>query len=543
MKFRYQKEMCGLLTLSLAGVVAAEQPNIVYFYVDDMGYGDAGCYNPTGKIKTPNLDKFASEGMLFTDAHSTAAVCSPSRYSLLTGRYSWRSTLQQYIVELYGEALIDKDLVTVPKLLAQNGYHTGMIGKWHLGMSWDFEVSESMRPDREAVSSCDGYQLPVSEGDRKYWHESFSKPVLGGPVAAGFESFFGVDVPNWPPYAYIQDQKLTEIPTEQLPKRLQGNNLASMVGPAVSHWNFEQLLPTFADKADRFIKEHAAQSEPFFLYLPVTSPHTPLSVNKQWIGKSGLNNLYADLVMETDDIFGQVLASLKKHGVEDNTLVIFSSDNGCAHYIGIRKDASDGCEQALEPQGHFPSGPFRGYKSDIWEGGHRVPFVVRWPGVIQPGTVSDQFVSQVDLLATCADILEVELPANVGVDSFSMLPLLKGEDVSSRDHLISHSIRGKFAIRKGAWKLVLCSGSGGWTLVDADATRQGLPPYQLYNMEDDPAESKNLYAKHPDIVKNLLSDLESYVANGRTTPGPSQENDTGVDLWKVEDRSFLEALK
>jgi arylsulfatase A-like enzyme len=504
-------------------------PNIVYFFVDDMGYGDVSCLNPGGRIKTQNIDRLAREGMIFTDAHSSSAVCSPSRYSLLTGRYNWRSALQKGIVGLYGKPLISPDRMTVPGFLKQHGYHTACIGKWHLGQGWDFEPREEtfypggFQRNRDTIGGA--ADLEATPEQQARWLAAFSRPTTGGPTTRGFDYYFGVDVPNWPPYCFIENDRTVGIPSEFLPSRLVGNNLASFSGPAMPYWHFEQLLPTWAAKADRYIRDRAASGEPFFLYLPMTSPHTPLSVNKPWIGKSGLNNLYADLVMETDDVFGRVLDSLEAHGVADNTLVIFACDNGCAHYIGAKE---------MEAQGHCPSGPYRGYKSDVWDGGHRIPCIARWPGVISPGTGCGALVCLSDLMATCADILGQNLPDNAGEDSVSMMPLFRGSGPSGRTTVVHHSIEGKFAIRHDRWKFVLCPGSGGWTHNDADAARAGLPLVQLYDMKDDPGEQRNLHAEHPDKVRKLVALLKKHVADGRSTPGSRQENDVPVDIWKLD---------
>ena len=513
------------------------KPNIVYFFVDDMGYGDASCLNPEGKIKTPNIDRLAREGMKFTDAHSSSAVCSPSRYSVLTGRYNWRSPLQRGIVEVYGDPLIAADRLTVPGFLKQHGYHTACIGKWHLGQGWDFDADEKdFHPTRgyKAGDVDPNIDMAATPEQKERWQDAFSKPTTGGPAKRGFDYYFGVDVPNWPPYCFIESDRTVGIPSEFLPSRLLGNNQAAVGGPAMPYWHFEQLLPTWAKKADQYVGERAEAGEPFFLYLPMTSPHTPLSVNKPFIGKSGLNNLYADLVIETDDVFGRVLDSLEKHGVADNTLVIFASDNGCAHYIGIREDGRGNCEQAMEPQGHFPSGPYRGYKSDAWDGGHRVPCIARWPGVIEPCRTCDQLVCLSDFMATCAEIVGDTLPDNAGEDSVSMLPLFADPRVPIRDHVVHHSISGKFAIRNGRWKLVLCPGSGGWTHPDADAANAGLPLVQLYDMQVDPGETRNLHGENPDKVKELIALLKKYVADGRSTPGARRENDVPVDIWMLD---------
>ena len=511
-------------------ITQPSRPNIVYFFVDDMGYGDASCLNPKGKIHTPNIDRLGSEGMGFTDAHSSSAVCSPSRYSVLTGRYNWRSTLQKGIVGPYGDPLIAADRLTVPELLKQHGYHTACIGKWHLGQGWNFEVGEEdfhprgFQGHRDTTQEADG-DLEATPEQQARWQNAFSKPTTGGPTTRGFDYYFGVDVPNWPPYCFIENDRTVGIPSEFLPSRLIGDNLASFSGPAMPYWHFEQLLPTWAKKADHYIRGRAAANEPFFLYLPMTSPHTPLSVNKPWIGKSGLNNLYADLVMETDDVFGRVLRSLDKYKVADNSLVIFASDNGCAHYIGAKE---------MEAQGHFPSGPYRGYKSDVWDGGHRIPCIARWPGVIRPGTQCDHIVCLSDLMATSAEFVGAALPDDTGEDSVSMMPLFRETGATIRTTVVHHSIAGKFAIRDGRWKLVLCPGSGGWTHDDADAAKAGLPLVQLYDMRDDPGETRNLHTENRDKAKELLALLKKYVADGRSTPGARQQNDVPVDIWKLD---------
>lgn len=513
------------------------KPNIVFFFVDDMGYGDASCLNPDGKIKTPNIDRLAAEGMTFTDAHSSSAVCSPSRYSVLTGRYNWRSTLQKGIIGIYGDPLIAPDRLTVPGFLKQHGYHTACIGKWHLGQGWDFDPEKEvfvaaagygkhddmLRPDREATTE-----------ERARWQEAFSRPTTGGPTTRGFDYYFGVDVPNWPPYCFIENDHTVGIPSEWLPQRLCGDNLASNLGPAMPYWHFEQLLPTWAKKADAYITARTEAKTPFFLYLPMTSPHTPLSVNKRFIGRSGLNNLYADLVIETDHVFGQVLDSLERNGIADNTLVIFASDNGCAEYIGVKEFSHGHCESAMEPQGHFPSGPFRGYKSDAWDGGHRIPCIVRWPGVVEPGTTCDALVCLSDLMATCAEIVGSQLPDHAGEDSVTMLPLFREPGLATRNHVVHHSIAGKFAIRDRHWKLVLCPGSGGWTLPDKAAAEKGLPLVQLYDMRNDPGETTNLHRQEPERVKAMVALLKKLVADGRSTPGAPQANDVPVDIWKLE---------
>jgi len=506
---------CAVLCTGGTPAPAAEKepapPNLVVIYADDLGYGDLQCYNPDrGKIPTPNIDRLASQGMRFTDAHSSSGVCSPSRYTLLTGRYHWRTRLQSGIVGKWGAPLIAPDRLTLAGLLKQRGYRSACIGKWHLG--WDWPIGPDDRPLLAPRVKPDAV---ATDEHRAAWQRVFSQPIGGGPTSRGFDHYFGTDVPNWPPYCFIEDDRTVGIPSEFLPARLLRNNLASLQGPALKDWTLEPILPTLGDRAVRFIKDSAAGSGPFFLYMPLTSPHTPLAVNEQWRGRSGLNT-YADFVMETDAVAGQVIEAIDNSGAADRTLVLFTSDNGCAPYIG----AAD-----LERQGHFPSGPLRGYKSDVWEGGHRVPFIVRWPGVVEPGRVCDRLVHQADVMATFADVAGRRLPDDAGEDSFSLLPLLRGEDRDVRETAVSQSARGLLAVRRGPWKLIFGKGSGGWTK-GSDAH-----PAQLYNLEDDLPEKQNRYADRPETVTQLDELMKRLIQNGRSTPGPARANDVPV-RWR-----------
>jgi len=498
-------------------------PNIVYILADDLGYGDIACLNPRGKIHTPNVDRLASEGMVFTDAHSTSSLCSPSRYGILTGRYNWRTRMQHGIVGTYGKPLIATNRLTVGSLLQQHAYHTACVGKWHLGWNWPLEKCEYFLHDNNADPAPDA----ASNEAKTAWRKTFSQPIADGPITRGFNTYFGVDVPNWPPYVFIENNRTVGIPSEYLPSDLVVHNvLASRHGPAVKDWKLEGILPALGERVCEYISKQAAIAKPFFVYMPLTSPHTPLAVNKEWKGKSGLN-LYADFVMETDAAVGRVLDTLSESGVADNTLVIFTSDNGCAPQSGVPE---------LEAMGHFPSAHYRGYKCDIWDGGHRMPFIARWPDVVSPGSISNQTVCLSDLMATCADIVGATLPDNAGEDSVSILSLLRGEETPVRENVINHSGPGKFAIRNGKWKLVLCAGSGGWASPnDEEALELGLPPIQLYNMDEDPGEKNNLQAEQPNKVRELAGLLEKLVADGRSTPGSKRSNDTPVDIWKGVD--------
>ena len=497
-----------LLPLALCAA-DARKPNILIILADDLGYGDVQAYNPTrGKIPTPHLDKLAAEGMRFTDGHSSSGVCSPSRYTLLTGRYHWRTRLQTGIVPLWGAPLIAPDRMTIGTLAKQHGYRTAAIGKWHLGWDWPIPA------DRDALfkEKPKGSTL-ATETQRAVWREVFSQPIGGGPTTRGFDLYFGTDVPNHPPFCFIENDRTVGTPTEFLTARLIGDNQASIQGPALAGWTLEPILPALGDRAAAFITESAKKPEPFLLYLPLTSPHTPLSVNEAWKGKSGLNP-FADFVMETDALVGRVLEALEKSGAADHTLVLFTADNGCAPYIGI----SD-----LEKMGHYPSGPLRGAKADAWEGGHRVPFIVRWPGKVKAGSVCAQLVQQSDFIATFAEVLGIKLPDNAGEDSVSLMPLLKGGDQPVRGNGVSASIGGVPALRSGSWKYIPAPGSGGWGK-GGDQSQ----PVQLYDLANDLGETKNLAAAMPEKVAEMKALLEKLIVDGRSTPGEKQKNDVEV---------------
>ncbi len=494
-----------------AGVALAEpnrqRPNILVILADDLGYGDVRCNNPDrSKIATPNFDRIAQEGMRFTDGHSSSGCCSPSRYTLLTGRYHWRTRLQQGIVGVWGKPLIAPDRMTIATLAKQHGYQTAAIGKWHLGRDWPIADS-----DREAFRDFKDDESQVTPEMRAAWQRTFSQSIPGGPTTRGFDLYFGTDVPNWPPYCFIENDRTVGTPTRLLDtKLLVSRNIASLQGPALEEWKLEGILPALTDRACNYILEASARPEPYLLYLPLTTPHTPLTPNAPWQGKSGLNNACADLIMETDAMVGRVLDAVKQSGEADNTFVLFTSDNGFASYVGVKE---------LEQQGHFPSGPLRGYKADAFEGGHRVAFMVRWPGIVKEGTVSHHLVHQADIMATLAEILGAKLPDSAGEDSFSFLATLRGDDRPHRDHAISTSCNGIPTLRDGNWKYIAA----------ADPRDQGQgPEVQLYDLGNDLAESKNLAASMPEKVAEMKKRLEALIVAGRTTPGPKQKNDIRV---------------
>jgi len=479
----------GAVALALPRQARAEpapKPNIVYMICDDLGYGDVRCLNPQrGKIPTPQIDRLASQGIVFTDAHSGSAVCSPTRYGVLTGRYCWRTRLQSGVLDGNVPPLIARDRLTVPELLRQQGYSTTAIGKWHLG--YTFDPAEGRR-GRQAG----GAGMPV--GTR----------ILEGPTTRGFDSFYG----------FSHARAIRTL--------VENDRVAEGIDAV-------EMLPRLTRRAVEAIGQRADEAKkgkPFFLYLAFNSPHTPIVPSAPWRGRSGLN-AYADFVMQTDAAVGEVLAALDRHGLADQTLVIFTSDNGCSPAANVGQ---------LERQGHYPSAQFRGYKADIWDGGHRVPFVARWPGKVRAGATSDQLICLTDLMATCAELLGIKLPENAAEDSVSILPALLGTDKGPlREAVVHHSISGRFAIRQGKWKLELCPGSGGWgSPTDAAALNQGLPPIQLYDMTEDIGERRNQRAEQPEVVQRLTALLEKYAAQGRSTPGAPQRNDVPVSIRKRE---------
>jgi arylsulfatase A len=477
----------------------AARPNLVYIYVDDMGIGDASCYNPRCAWSTPALDRLAAEGRRFTDAHSASALCTPSRYALLTGRYAWRTPMKRGVLRGYSEPLLAPDRLTVADLLRQAGYHTAMLGKWHLGFDW--------RRTGPAVDDVD-----------------FAQPLGGGPLAHGFDRFYGISASlDMPPYVFIEQDRVESVPTTTIgdsPKPKMWR--AGFISDGFEH---ERVLPELERRALDYIRERTRDpaGQPFFLYVALASPHTPIVPTPEFIGRSRAT-VYGDFVMQTDAMLGKVMAELDAAGAAENTLVIFTSDNGFAPAANLEE---------LQALGHDPSGGFRGHKADIYEGGHRIPFVARWPARVPAGSTCNAPMAQADLMATCAEWLGVELPDGAGEDSVSILDLLTGAAAPTvpRVPLVHHSENGSFAIRDGRWKLCLCPGSGGWSFPrpGVDPT-DGLPPFQLFDLGEDPGERNNLAAAHPEEVQRLGRALIDCTDRGRSTPGAPQANDP-VEAW------------
>ncbi len=508
------------ICLSTKGLSARDEPNIVVILADDFGVGDIQAHYSNNKIKTPYLDQLVRSGMSFTDAHSPSAVCSPTRYGLLTGRYAWRTRMQEWVVAVYEPPLIAPDLPTLPAFLKKQGYHTACIGKWHLGWDW-------RGPQRPMVH-------PLKRNFQKTWDFDFTEPIDGGPTARGFDYYFGVVLPNLPPFCWIENDRVTVNPTAKykyipedghivMPKGFEGS-------PMAPGWKFDDILPELTRRAVEHIHQQAQKERPFFLYFPQTSPHEPIVPSKNFKGKSGIAPI-ADFVMETDWSAGQIIKAIDDAGIADNTIVIFTADNGHSHYTGW---------QDLINAGHFPSGPYRGHKGDIWEGGHRVPLVVRWPRKVSGGSTSDQMVCLTDLFATCAALTGADLPDGAAVDSFSFVAALQGDSDSSglRTSMVNHSNFGEFAYRDQTWKLVYKLGEKNLT-----ASRGKPTIAELYDLSNDKSEQHNLAETRPTVVRQLSGQLSELIVKGASRPGQTSRNDCEVRFDTTQEFRWVEAAK
>ena len=524
------RPLLALLCLSLvsAAAFAADKPNIIFILCDDLGYGDVKCLNPEGKIATPHMDAVAARGMRFTDAHSSSAVCSPTRYGVMTGRYNWRTKLQSSVLGGLSPRLIEEGRMTVAAMLKAQGYKTAAVGKWHLGMDW------VKLPGKDVAELSIESAAQVNNVD-------FTKTITNTPTAVGFDYYFGISASlDMVPYCFIENDRVTANPTETMKLAMNatavGKQSYTREGPGAPGFLGEDVLPTLTKKAIEVIGKHATAKENFFLYLPLNSPHTPILPSKEWQGKSGIS-LYADFVMQTDDAIGQIVKALEAGGVADNTVVVVTSDNGCSPSADFKQ---------LAEHGHNPSYHFRGNKADIFDGGHRVPFLVQWPAQVKGGTTYDHPVCLLDFMATAADITGTKIPENAAEDSVSFLPALKGKNEPVREAIVHHSINGSFSIRQANWKLELCPDSGGWSDPRPAGGGKGkgkgkkgpatpapaLAPLQLYDLSQDIGEKTNVQAEHPEIVERLSKLLEKYVADGRSTPGAPQKNTVDPNIWK-----------
>ena len=488
----------ALVLLAAEATAQPRTPNIVVVLADDLGYGDVGAFNPAGRIPTPHLDRLAREGLRFTDAHTPSAVCTPTRYGLLTGRYPWRTRLARGVLWGNGDALLESGRATLASLLQRKGYHTAGVGKWHLGLRW--AAKPATTPDR----TTNGDKAPVE------WID-YAQPILDGPTHHGFDEYFGLPASlDMRDYVYIDGARAVEEPTaaiEGVPSNLPAFHRPGRAGPS---FRPERVLADFTDRAVRYVRARGRDAKPFFLYLALASPHTPVLPTARFAGRTGLGP-YADFVAETDAAIGEVLQALEEAGVARDTLVIVTSDNGPAPVAGLIED--------LRRKGHDSTGGWRGAKQDLYEGGHRVPFIVRWPGVVTPGTSSRALVGLIDVFATLAEVVRAPLAPDKAEDSVSFLEVLRRPDApfDRRAALVVQSGNGSFAVREGRWKLCLAPGSGGLSAPRPGSPQErGLPLVQLYDLEADPAETTNLQSAHPDVVKRLTARLEAYRASGRS---------------------------
>jgi arylsulfatase A-like enzyme len=454
-----------------------KSPNVVFLFADDMGYGEIQALNPNrSRIPTPHLNQLVAEGVEFTDGHTASSVCTPSRYALLTGRYPWRTSLQKGVCTGGDHSLIAEDRFTMAHLFKQKGYATAISGKWHLNFIYDGK--------RNQVGT----------------------KILEGPITRGFDTWYG--------FHHAREMEIL----------CKDDEVIEIINP-------EEMLPRTTDFAVDYISskaEDAKNGKPFFLYVPFGSPHTPILPTKEWQGKSGIGP-YGDFVMMTDGMVGRILKALDDAGLKENTIVVFSTDNGTSP----RADFKD-----LEAKGHYPSAHLRGHKADLWDGGHRVPLIMRWPqGPMKANSKNHHLICLADFITTFAEILDVDIPEGQAEDSYSFYKSLSNPNgPSERKTIVHHSISGHFAVRQEEWKLLLAYGSGGWSKPNERMSKKaGAPKVQLYNLKNDIGEQNNLCHQYPEKVQELEKLLNDMVERGRSTPGPNLSNDyAGIELWKSE---------
>jgi len=492
--------LCVAILNPMSANAEERKPNVLIIYADDMGYGDLAIQNPDSKIPTPNLDELARSGMRFTDGHSSSGICTPSRYALLTGRHHWRDF--HGIVGALGGTVFKPERLTLPEMLKEEGYDTAAIGKWHLGWDWD-AIRKPGTPKKS------------------HQHADFdwSKPIPDGPLAHGFDYYFGDTVINFPPYAWIENDKLVKAPDVQMQtskwKAIKEGRWECRPGPMVSGWDPYENIPTTTKKAVEFIIDPKRAEKPYFLYFALPAPHAPIIPNDKFDGKSKAGP-YGDFVYEIDHAVGQLLEAVKKSGGADRTIVIFSADNGPEKYAYARDEKFD----------HWSAKPFRGLKRDIYEGGHHVPFLVRWPGKTKPGSTCDALVSQIDIMATLAGALGHELPKkNAAEDSHNILPLIEGRVLNApirSAHIHNTNAKG-YAIREGDWLLVdartgYVSGRNKTWEEKRGYSDDDKAPAELYNLREDIGQKNNLAAKHPERVAALQALLKKIREQGHSAP-------------------------
>ena len=505
--------LCGSATRSTSASdaesnqSASNLPNVVLILADDLGYGDLGCYNDEAKAPTPNLDRLAADGMRFTDAHSPSTVCTPTRYSILTGRMAFRLNYRGVFTGVGGPCLIEKGRLTLPQMLRDAGYATAMFGKWHVGMTF-----------------YDKQGKPINEnGLKAVQRVDYSRPCPDAPIHRGFDQFFGTvccPTTDWL-YAYMDGDRIPVLPTKivdrtPLPKHpYSHDNRPGMIAP---DFDLEEVDLMFLEKSQAFLKQHVKRNpkEPFFLFHSMQAVHLPSFPADQFKGKTKAGP-HGDFLFEMDWIVGELMKTLDELGVADNTLVIFTSDNGpeVTSVVHMRKDHK-----------HDGARPWRGMKRDNWEGGHRVPMIVRWPAKMKAGTTSDQTTCLTDIMATCAAIVDVDLPNDAAEDSFNMLPAFLGNqgEKKIRDFTLHQTMSLALGIRHGKWKYLDHRGSGGNNYDGPYLKPFQIPntapdaPGQLFDLQDDPGETKNLYEARPEVVKMLKARLDGFRESGRSAP-------------------------
>ena len=501
----------------MTSTVFGAKPNIIYILADDMGYGDVGCFNEKSKIATPNIDRLAAEGMRFTDAHTNSSVCTPTRYGILTGRYAWRTHLKGGVLNGHSPHLIDPKRETVASLLKGQGYATACIGKWHLGMDW---------------TSTDGKEVSRTAAQ----NVDFSRPLGNGPLDVGFDYYFGISASlNMDPHAFINGRKVEgtlEFLKDGDAVKARGFTGAKP-GWAAREFEQDQVLPVFTKKTVGWIKGHYKKNpaRPFFVYMPLNSPHSPIVPSNDFKDKSGLNP-HGDFCMETDWAVGEVVKAVDELGIAENTIIIFTADNGTSPRAQFDK---------MQEKGHYSSYIYRGLKGTLWEGGHRVPFIVRWPKVVKAQSSSDDVICTTDLMATVARIQGVELADDAGEDSVSFYDALKGGKIRGNKErgVVHHSDSGVFSIRRGKWKLIFDAEGGSSRKNPKDRPVVNSARFLLFDMEKDEIESTNLSQEYPEVVKDMKMLLADHVNNGRSTPGAAGKNEPGK--WEQVEviREFL----
>lgn len=519
--------LCGVCAVLLNAAVSGAQgdepkPNIIIVLCDDLGIGDVSSFNTQGKIRTPNFDALASGGMKFTDAHTSSSVCTPTRYALLTGRYNWRSRLQKGVQGGMSPPLISADRITIAGMLREKGYWTACAGKWHLGLEWQVKPGAKTFKD-------------VIEKGEEGWGVDFNKPFLNGPTARGFDQFFGIAASlDMVPYTFLRNDRVMEIPNtdKDFPMMLGKANGKTRRGPGSSDFEASDVLDALTQQSIQWIAERAEDSrsgKPFFLYIPLASPHTPILPTEAYQKKSGINH-YADFVMETDAAVGRIMEKLKSEGLWENTLLFITSDNGCSDQADFK---------VLQAAGHDASAGYRGFKSKLYEGGHRVPLIAHWPTTIPAGSICSALVGLQDIYASCAEMVGYELKPTQAEDSISFFDLLKSpEEKGRRQSLVHHSLHGRFSFRSGDWKILYWPDGGGFgDAATANDWKNPLPKdrLQLFDLRSDPAEMQNVIRDELGIARQLTSEFKRLIEDGASREGAVGKNDVNVHwlepLW------------